>query len=99
MTGDEHNYNKVKITPEVNIYPDNYSLPKLKRNRTLWQINNGSAGAPYYAQNKKTPWTKAVSGFTTQLALVLIYVDGKKVSTKVMNPDTLELIDEYILRE
>jgi len=33
MTGDEHNYNKVKITPEVNIYPDNYPLPKLKRNR------------------------------------------------------------------
>ena len=99
MTGDEHNYNKVKITPEVNIYPDNYSLPKLKRNRTLWQINNGSAGAPYYAQDTRTPWTKAVSGFTTQQALVLIYVDGLKVSAKVMNPDTLELIDEYILRE
>ncbi len=99
MTGDEHNYNKVEITPEVNIYPDNYSLPKLKRNRTLWQINNGSAGAPYYAQDKNTPWTNAVSGFTTQQALVLIYVDGLIVSVKVMNPDTLELIDEYILRE
>lgn len=98
MTGDEHNYNKVKITPEVNIYPDNYSLPKLKRNRTFWQINNGSAGAPYYAQDKSTPWTNAVSGFTTQQALVLINVDGLKVSVKVMNPDTLELIDEYILR-
>jgi len=99
MTGDEHNYNKVKITPEVNIYPDNYILPKLKRNRTLWQINNGSAGAPYYAQNHNTPWVDAVSGFTTQQALVLIYVDGLKVSAKVMNPDTLEMIDEYILRE
>jgi len=99
MTGDEHNYNKVKITPEVNIYPENYNLPKLKRNRTLWQINNGSAGAPYYAQDSSTPWTDAVSGFTTQMALVLIYVDGKKVSVKVMNPDTLELIDEYILRD
>ena len=99
MTGDEHNYNKVKITPEVNIYPDNYPLPKLKRNRILWQINNGSAGAPYYAQNKNTPWTNAVSGFTTQQALVLIYVDGIKVRAKVMNPDTLELIDEYILKE
>jgi len=99
MTGDEHNYNKVKITPEVNIYPEDYKLPKLKRSRTLWQINNGSAGAPYYAQDHSTPWTDAVSSFTTQMALVLVYVDGKKVSVKVMNPDTLETIDEYILRE
>ena len=99
MTGDEHNYNKVEITPEVNIYPENYELPKLKRNRTLWQINNGSAGAPYYAQDKSTPWTKAVSGFTTQQALVLVYVDGKKVDVEVMNPDTLELIDTYTLRK
>jgi hypothetical protein len=99
MTGDEHNYNKVEITPEVNIYPENYTLPKLKRNRTLWQINNGSAGAPYYAQDKSTPWTEALSGFSTQMALVLIYVDGNKLTVKVQNPDTLELIDEFILRE
>ena len=99
LTGDEHNYNKVEITPEVPIYPDNYKLPKLKRSRTLWQINNGSAGAPYYAQNKNTPWTKAVSGFTTQQALVLIYVYGKKVNVEVLNPDTLETIDSYNLRE
>jgi len=99
MTGDEHNYNKVEITPEVNIYPENYSLPKLKRTRTLWQINNGSAGAPYYAQDKNTPWTEAVSSFTTQQALVLVYIDGKKVRVEVMNPDTLEMIETYTLRE
>ncbi|MEN8250319.1 MAG: metallophosphoesterase [Bacteroidota bacterium] len=99
MTGDEHNYNKVKVTPDVNIYPDNYDLPKLKRSRTLWQINNGSAGAPYYAQDKSTPWTKALSGFTTQQALVLVYVAGKEVRVEVMNPDTLEMIDEYVLRK
>jgi len=99
MTGDEHNYNKVEITPEVNIYPENYEFQKLKRTRTLWQINNGSAGAPYYAQDKSTPWTDAVSGFTTQQALVLVYVDGDKVEVEVMNPDTLEMIDTYTLRE
>jgi hypothetical protein len=99
MTGDEHNYNKVKITPETNIYPDDYKYPKLKRSRTLWQINNGAAGAPYYAQDTSTPWTNAVSGFSTQLALVLIYVDGPKVDVKVINPDTLEEIDSYTLRE
>ena len=98
FTGDEHNYNKVEITPEVNIYPENYEYPKLQRSRTLWQINDGAAGAPYYAQDTTPPWTKAVSGFSTQLALVLVYVDGSKISVKVMNPDTLEMIDEYILR-
>lgn len=98
LTGDEHNYNKVKLSPEVNIYPDNWKLTKLKRNRTIWQINNGAAGAPYYAQDKSVPWTNSVSGFTTQNALVLIYIYGKKVSVKVMNPETLDIFDKYILR-
>jgi len=99
MTGDEHNYNKVKISPDVNIYPEDYKPKKVIRKRTIWQINNGSAGAPYYAQDKNTPWNDAVSGFSTQQALVLIYVDGGKVTVKVMNPDTLELVDEYTLRD
>ncbi len=98
LTGDEHNYNKLKLSPDVNIYPDNWKLEKLKRNRTIWQINNGAAGAPYYAQDKSVPWTNAVSGFTTQNALVLIYADGKKLSVKVVNPETLEVFDEYVLR-
>lgn len=99
LTGDEHNYNKVKVTPDLNIYPNNYEYKKLQRKRTVWQINNGSAGAPYYAQDKNTPWTTGVSGFTTQLALVLIYVEGGIVKIKVINPDTLELIEEYTLKE
>lgn len=99
MTGDEHNYNKVKISPDVNIYPKDYKFEKVKRKRTIWQINNGSAGAPYYARDTNTPWKDAVSGFSTQYVLVLIYVDGKKVSVKVVNPVTLELVDEYILRD
>ncbi len=99
LTGDEHNYNKVKISPDVNIYPKNYKYNKFKRNRTIWQINNGAAGAPYYAQDKSTPWTKAVSGFSTQNALVLFYVEGKKVKVKVLNPDTFETVDEYTLRK
>jgi len=98
LTGDEHNYNKLKLSPDVNIYPDDWKLKKIKRNRTIWQINNGAAGAPYYAQDKSVPWTNAVSGFTTQNALVLIYVDGKTISVKVINPETLEIFDEYFLR-
>ena len=99
LTGDEHNYNKMKITPELNLYPKIYRYKKLERRRTLWQINNGSAGAPYYAQEKSVPWSDAVSGFTTQTALVFIYVNGKSISVRVLNPDTLELIEEYVLKE
>ena len=98
LTDDEHNYNKVKLSPDVNIYPTDYKYEKLTRNRTIWQINNGAAGAPYYAQDKRPPWTDAVSGFTTQNALVLIQVNGKKVSVRVVNPDTLELIEKYELK-
>lgn len=98
LVGDEHNYCKLKLGTDTKIYPDDYPDKKLKLKRTFWQINNGAAGAPYYAQ-EKTPWTDWVSGFTTQNALVLFYVDGKSVKMKVLNPDTLELVDELILRE
>ncbi len=98
LTGDEHNYNKVKVTPETNIYPSYYPFGKIELKRTIWQINNGSAGAPYYAQDKNVPWTDAVSNFSTQFALVLIYIDGQNVSAKVYNPDTLELMDEWTMR-
>jgi hypothetical protein len=92
LTGDEHNYAKTKINSEMNIYPDNWKLPKISISRTMWQINNGAAGAPYYAQ-EQTPWTPFVSGFSTQNALVLFDVNGKKLSMRVLNPDTLELVD------
>jgi len=98
LTGDEHNYNRLRISDEMVMYPEAYFLEKLKLNREIWQINNGAAGAPYYAQ-EQTPWSEHVTGFTTRNALVLISVEGQKVSMKVINPDTLELIDEAVLRE
>jgi len=98
LTGDEHNYNRLRISPDMTIYPDMYFGEKIEIGREIWQINNGAAGAPYYAQ-EETPWSDHVQGFTTQNALVLIHVDGKTVSIKVINPDTLELIDEGVIRE
>ena len=97
LVGDEHNYCKLKLETDTKIYPEEYPDKKLKLKRTFWQINNGAAGAPYYAQ-EETPWSDWVSGFTTQNALVLFYVDGKSVKMKVLNPDTLELVDEATLR-
>ena len=97
LTGDEHNYCRTQIGPDTPLYPENYTHPKIHLTRTVWQINNGAAGAPYYAQ-EKTPWSDFTHGFTTQNALVLFYVQGKKVKMIVYNPDTLNLVDELQLR-
>lgn len=93
LTGDEHNYARTKIGPETNIYPKRYFSDKIELSREIWQVNNGAAGAPYYAQ-EKTPWSDFVEGFTTQNALVIFMVKGKELKMKVLNPDTLEEVDE-----
>lgn len=97
LTGDEHNYNRLLITDKTDIYPEDYKYEKIKIKRNFYQINNGAAGAPYYAQ-EKLPWSDFVSGFSTQNAIVFIFVDGKKVNVEVYNPDTLEKFDEFELR-
>lgn len=98
LTGDEHNFALTTISPDMNTYPEVYLGEKLARKRTIYQVNNGAAGAPYYAQ-EQTPWSDHVSGFTTQNALVLFFVDGNKVEMVVRNPDTLEDIMRQVLRE
>ena len=96
LTGDEHNYCRTKIGPQANIYPENYTQKKIRLSRSIWQINNGAAGAPYYGQ-QQTPWTSQVAGFTTQNALVLFHVNGGVVHLQVLNPDTLEEVDALSL--
>lgn len=98
LTGDEHNYNKLEIGPKTPIYPENWpNDKKLTLKRTVYQINNGAAGAPYYAQ-EKLPWSAFVSGFSTQNALVIFKVRGRRIKMVVKNPDTLEKVDELQLR-
>ena len=80
------------------IHQELYFSDRLVVGREIYQINNGAAGAPYYAQ-EETPWSEHVRGFTTQNALVIIHVDGNRVSMEVLNPDTLELIDKAVLKE
>lgn len=98
LSGDEHNYSRMKITRKTPIYPENYTGKKLKVKRPFIQITNGSAGAPYYGQ-EQLPWSESVEMFSTQYALMLFYVEGKKVSLKVVNPDTLEEIEEVVLKK
>jgi len=98
LTGDEHNYNWLKLTPEVPIYPEIWPLPKLNVGRPIYQINNGAAGAPYYAQ-EVLPWSDFTQSFSVENALCLFYVDGSSVKMRVLNPDTLNEIDTLVLRE
>ncbi len=93
LTGDEHNYCKTEIGPNTVIYPKDYTEKKIKLKRTVYQINNGAAGAPYYAQ-RDVPWTPFTTGFTTQNAVCFFTVNGSKIKMVVVNPDTLEEIDE-----
>ncbi len=97
LTGDEHNYNRLKLTQEVPIYPENYQHPKLKISRPIYQINNGACGAPYYAQ-EKLPWSNYTEAFSVENAVCLFYIDGDKITMKVINPDTLNEIDKIELR-
>lgn len=96
LTGDEHNYCKTEVGPETNRYPEVYLPQKIELNRTIYQINNGAAGAPYYAQ-EETPWTPFTSGFTTQNAVVFFHIDGENIEMEVINPNTLEKVDELKL--
>ncbi len=96
LTGDEHNYCRTEVGPETNRYPEVYLPAKIELNRTIWQINNGAAGAPYYAQ-EETPWTPYTTGFTTQNAVVYFHIEGESIEMEVINPDTLEKVDELKL--
>lgn len=94
LTGDEHNYNHLVINPKMDMYPEKWDKRKLKLNRTIYQINNGAAGAPYYAQ-EVLPWSRFCYSFTTRNALAFITVHGDKIMVKTINPDTLEEIETF----
>jgi len=97
LTGDEHNYNRLRLRAGVQIYPPDWKGPKVELKRPFWQVNNGAAGAPYYAQ-EQTPWSAHVEGFSTQNALCLFHVEGPRVRLEVINPETLEVLDRTVLR-
>ncbi|NOZ09200.1 MAG: hypothetical protein GXO91_10075 [FCB group bacterium] len=97
LTGDEHNYNRLLLTADTPIYPEDYPHSKLELSRSLWLINNGAAGAPYYAR-EYPPWSDALQRFSTQNAVVLFKVDGQHILAEVINPDTLEKVDAFVLK-
>ncbi len=97
LTGDEHNYARMRLDPTVPIYPAGWDKARVQIARPFYQINNGAAGAPYYAQ-EMTPWSAAVRGFSTQHAICLLIVEGPRVRLETVNPETLEVLDREVLR-
>ena len=94
LTGDEHNFSFLPIHQDMNIYPNNWDKEDIRQHknfRTLYQVNNGAAGAPYAAE-EATPWKEHLQSFTTQNAVVFFHIHGKSIEMEVINPDTLGTI-------
>ncbi len=97
LCGDEHNYSRIVVDNNTQIYPKNWTGKKLKFSRPFIQITNGSSGAPYYAL-EKLPWTSSVQKFSTLYALMIFTVDSQHIDLKVVNPETFEEIENVRLK-
>ncbi len=86
--GDEHNYNRTLITPELN---DDFAEP-------VWQLISGGAGAPFYNRNMNVPWADDVVTFSAQQNYTFFEVDGPEVTLRTYSFSG-ELIDEAVLVE
>ena len=93
LTGHEHAYHRTLIsnrTP-VGLCPEDdtnndgilrrYS-PNPQFRHPTWHITVGTAGAPYYTQ-EKTPWTPEI--FSSQEGYALVRADNKRVSLKFIS--------------
>lgn len=97
LTGDEHNYSRLRLDKNTQIYPANWEYEKVYIDRPIWHICNGSAGAPYYGQ-EVLPWSPSVEKFSTQYALCFFEINGKNVNITVQDPDTYEIIESVKLK-
>jgi hypothetical protein len=97
LAGDEHNYSRTKINSETEIYPIDWEGVRVPFTKTIWQITNGSAGAPYYAQ-EQAPWSPSVEKFSSKYALCLFHIEGKEIVLEVLDPMTMLQIEEVKLK-
>ncbi|HEY4286535.1 MAG TPA: hypothetical protein VGN00_05505 [Puia sp.] len=95
ISGDEHNFSFLEVTPATPIYKDGYTGPKIRISRPFYNINNGGGGAAPYAM-LKSPWSGLFKYFTPPPSVALITVSGKKVVLKAVHAETLEPICQDI---
>lgn len=91
ISGDEHNFSFLEITPQSSIYKDDYTGKRLKLSRSFYNINNGAGGSAPYAM-LPSPWSNGFRYFTEPPVLAMINVNGKSVSLKAIRAETFEKI-------
>jgi hypothetical protein len=95
ISGDEHNFSFLEVTPETPIYKDDYAGSKIRISRPFYNINNGGAGSAPYAM-LKSPWSGSFKYFTPPPSVALITVKGKSVVLNAVRAETLEPICQDI---
>ncbi len=91
ISGDEHNFSMLKVTPQTSIYVDNYAGTKWTLSRPFYNINNGAGGSAPYAQ-LPSPWSKDFQFFSAPPIVALISVNGQSVTLKALNVETFETV-------
>lgn len=87
LSGDEHNFSFLKVTPETPIYLNGYSGSKIKISRPFYNINNGGGGSAAYGL-LPSPWSNNFKYFTQPPVLALITVNGKTVKLSAISAET-----------
>ena len=88
VSGDEHNYSRTWIGPDVV-----EGAP-----RGVWSIISGGTGAPYYAQDTPDAYAEHVKAFSSQQHYTLWTFDGPKVRLQVIGI-TGDVIEDLTLTE
>ena len=95
LSGDEHNFAFLEVTPDVPLYPEGYSGPRLQISRTFFHLNNGGGGSAPYAM-LSTPWNARWKYFTEPPTVALIEVHGPSVSLTAFGAETFGKICERV---
>ena len=87
LSGDEHNFAFLEVTPSTPLYLADYAGPRVKLSRTVYHINNGGGGSAPYAM-LSTPWNSSWKYFTEPPSVALLTVKGTSVSLNAFRAET-----------
>jgi hypothetical protein len=95
ISGDEHNFSLLEVTPDMPRYLPDYTGTKLTLSRPFYCINNGAGGSAPYGL-LKSPWSDRFKYFTAPPVLALMSVAGKSVTLNAMNAETFSEVCKAI---
>jgi hypothetical protein len=97
LCAQDQGYSRMKFDSESTIYPVEYRGKKIRLNGEIYQISCGLSGA----NGKKSLeiiWGGSVEKSIGIPAVVFVRIDGNQISLRVINPQTLEIIEEVNLQ-